>query len=155
TREAALDDEVNRTLDEASKLIETSKWPDALAAVERAEKLLVAAGRPELPARLLELQKDLSCAERLESIRYKPKTEEFFSGHEPDAAYAEAFAHEGIDVATLSVSEAAKLIQARSIRRELARALDSWSLMRKVTGTQGPPDWKQLTEIAATADPDP
>src|SRR5262249_7974861 len=98
TREAALDGEVNRTLDEASKLIEASKWPDALAEVERAEKLLRAAGRVEPPPRLHELQKDLTCAQRLEQIHSNPKTEEFWQGQEPDAAYAQTFAQEGIDV---------------------------------------------------------
>src|SRR5262249_34766492 len=151
TREAALDDEVNRTLDEAVSLLEASKWPDALSAVQRAEKLLVAAGRAEFPARLKELQKDLACAQRLEEIYSKPKTEEFFFGQEPDAAYAETFANEGIDVTALSVSEAARLIHNRSIRRELARAMDSWSFVRQGQS----PDWKQLSEIAEAADPDP
>src|SRR5262249_34675225 len=76
---------------------------------------------------------------------------EFFFGQEPDAAYAETFANEGIDVTALSVSEAARLIHNRSIRRELARAMDSWSFVRQGQS----PDWKQLSEIAEAADPDP
>jgi serine/threonine protein kinase/Flp pilus assembly protein TadD len=156
-REAALDDEVNRSLDEAGNLIQASRWPDGLGAVQRAQKLLLAAGRQELPARLLELQKDLAWAQRLEDIQSQPTKVQFPWGHdqELDAAYADAFALHGIDVAALSISEAAKLIQARSIRRELSRALDFWSSVRQRCGSQRSPDWKQLTEIAEATDPDP
>src|SRR5262249_36068793 len=49
-REEALDQTVERTLDQTGPLIEQGKWSDALAEVERADKLLAAAGRPERPA---------------------------------------------------------------------------------------------------------
>jgi serine/threonine protein kinase/predicted Zn-dependent protease len=71
-RDAALDEQVGRTLDGAGALSEEGKWPEALAEVERADKLLSAAGRVERPLRLLELRKDLSFAERLEEIYRGP-----------------------------------------------------------------------------------
>jgi tetratricopeptide (TPR) repeat protein/serine/threonine protein kinase len=154
-REAALDDQVRQTLDEAETVLAQGKWSQATATVERADKLLAAAGRPELPPRLLALQKDLAFAQRLEDIYSNPKTEEFVWGLEPDAAYARAFADAGMDVTALSVVEAAERIRARSIRRELARALDFWSYMRQRAGNARPPDWKRLVEIAEAADPDP
>jgi serine/threonine-protein kinase len=155
-RDAALDDEVNRALDEAVKLIEDCKWPLAQAAVERVEKLLTAAARQQLPPRLAELQNDLALAQRLEDIYSQPKTEDFLWGPEPDAAYAAAFTNAGIDVANLSALEAAEHIRARSIRRELVRALDLWSLMRRRVEYHGggARDWKRLLEIAAGADAD-
>src|SRR5262249_5381952 len=58
TREAALDYQVDLALDEASELIKDDKWPEAQTAVQRAEKLLIAAGRTELPQRLLDLRED-------------------------------------------------------------------------------------------------
>src|SRR5262249_34589833 len=39
-------------------------------------------------------------------------------------------------------------------RLELARALDCWSAVRRRAGKRGPPDWKQLLEVARVADPD-
>src|SRR5262249_42935655 len=144
-------------LDEAERLIDSAKWLEAAAAVERAQKLLTAAGRQDAPARLAELQKDLALAQRLEDIYSQPKTEDFVWGREADAAYAEVFAHAGIDLANWSAAEAAERIKARSVRRELVRALDLWSFMRHrcelQTQAGGPatrrPTWKQLTEIAA------
>jgi serine/threonine protein kinase/Flp pilus assembly protein TadD len=159
-REAAVDREVSRILHEADTLVQSAKWPEAVAAVERAQKLLTAAGRREMPVRLTELQSDLAFAQRLEDVYRQPKTEDFLWGHEPDTAYAEAFAGAGIDLANLSAAEAVERIQSRSIRRELVRALDLWSLMRyhsEITGgaTKSRPDWKQLTQIAAAVDADP
>src|SRR5262249_9393599 len=81
-RETALDSEVHRARDEASKLIEDSKWPEALTALERAEKLLAAAGRNELPQSLQELRKDLDMALVLEEIYNRPKKYELWEGKE-------------------------------------------------------------------------
>jgi serine/threonine protein kinase/tetratricopeptide (TPR) repeat protein len=154
-RNAALDYEVRRTLDEAAAQLEGAKWPEALATVQRAEKLLAAGGHQEVPQRLRDLQKDLALAQRLENIYSRPRKEEFYVGYELDDAYAEAFADAGIDVAALPVLEAAERIRARGIWRELARALDVWAGMRQRAGSQKAPDWKRLLEIAEAADPDP
>jgi tetratricopeptide (TPR) repeat protein len=154
-RDAALDAEVSRTLDEAERLAKEEKWPEALAAAGRAAKLLAAAGRQERPERLLQLQQDSAMALRLEEIFSHPKGEEYGNRLEGDAEYARAFRDYGIDLAVLPAAEAAERIKARSIRLELARSLDIWSGMRKSTGNPGPPDWKQLLEVAKTADPDP
>jgi tetratricopeptide (TPR) repeat protein len=154
-RDIALDEQVGRDLDEATARIENGKWPEALTAVDQAEKLLTAANHRKFPPRLLELQKDLTLAQHLEDIYAQPKTEEFYLGNEPDKAYTEAFAKAGIDVAVLSVAEAVERMHGRSIRRELARALDFWSYMRQRTGNQRAPDWKELVEIAEAIDPDP
>jgi tetratricopeptide (TPR) repeat protein/serine/threonine protein kinase len=158
-RDAALKLTVDSALDEAEAFARGAKIPEASAAVGRAEKLLKAAGRQEFPLRLVELQNDLGFAEHLEDINSNPKTEEFVWGHEPDAAYARAFANAGIDVTAMPVIEAAHRIRARSIGRELVRALEIWSLMRHRSethggGTKSGPDWKQLLGIAAAADVD-
>jgi tetratricopeptide (TPR) repeat protein len=185
-QEEALDKIVERTLDEARDLIESGKWPEALTAVERVDNLLRVAGRAERPSRLFDLSKDLAVAEQLEAIYLRPTgnvndrgivfagqrtthtsgilayfaDEEFLWGHKPDAEYAETFANTRINPAVLSAAEAAERIRARSICRELVRALDLWSFMRHRSETHGgptqdQPDWKRLVDIAMAADPDP
>jgi tetratricopeptide (TPR) repeat protein len=153
-RDAALDRQVNSILDEAGSLIEQAQWPDALAGVERAEKLLDSAGHTERPPRLAELRGELAMARRLEDIYSQPKRAEYFTGQEQDAEYARAFRDCDIDLTKLSVEEAAQRIQARGIRLELTRALDFWSAMRRRAGTRGSPDWQHLLEVAKAADPD-
>ena len=153
-REAALDSEVNHILEEAGAVIGASKWDDASAAVERAKKLLTAAGRREFPSQLQELNHDVTMAVRLEEICSHPKREDFSNRQEQDAEYAQAFQDYGIDLVVLSPADAAERIRARSIRIELAQALDIWSGVRRKAGTKGEPNWKHLLEVAKAADPD-
>ena len=182
-REAALDGEAKRAVSEARSLIADGRWPEALAVIERTEAVLATAGRQHalVPQGLRELDMDLAMARRLEEIHSqpgrqdlarekrtdgsgawrlaehgsRPMTEEIFSGQELAAAYARAFQGYGIDMAVLPVEEAAERIRGRSIRLELARALDFWSSMRRRSDNTGPPDWKELLAIAKLADPNP
>jgi serine/threonine protein kinase/lipoprotein NlpI len=135
-QEAALDAEATRALDEAVALIEASKWQAALAPVQRAHKLLVAAGRTQLPPRLQELQRDLTMLERLENILEAAKKKKS-QHHTPEEVvlvndeFTRAFRDFGIDVPALTALEAAGRIRARTPRLELAWALDYWSTKRK------------------------
>jgi tetratricopeptide (TPR) repeat protein len=151
-REEALDNEVSRTADEAEALVEEGKWPEAAAAVERGEKLLAAAGRTERPERLRELREDLAMTRRLEEVYSRPRVAEDFLGPALDDEYARAFREYGIDVAALPVEEVAERIRSRSIRLELARALDFWSRARRAGGAAG---WQSLLDLAKAVDPDP
>jgi tetratricopeptide (TPR) repeat protein len=183
-REAALDQAVAQTLEATGPLMEKEKWPEALAAVERADQLLAAAGRTERPSRLLELRKDLAMAERLEGIDAQPKkyleagaidsidheTKKTFPTYAPwavemlleerkvDAAFARAFREFGIDVDALAPAEAAARIARSSIHAVLIKALDEWGPRRReeasLRGATNP-DWTKLIEIARLADPDP
>jgi tetratricopeptide (TPR) repeat protein len=152
--EAVLDGEVGRELDEAVERNGQSHWPEAEAAVWRVERLLHAAGRPGPPPRLRELQRDVAMARRLEDIYGQSGSPGLSTAKEQDAAYARAFADYGIDLTGLPVADVARRIQGRSIRADLARALDFWSFRRRRLGTVGAPDWKQLLEVAKAADPD-
>ena len=67
-REETLDREVERLLDGSGPLIEQGKWPEALAEVERADKLLELAGRTVRPPRMLDLRQELTMANHLEEI---------------------------------------------------------------------------------------
>jgi serine/threonine protein kinase/Flp pilus assembly protein TadD len=154
-QEGMLTGEVDRSSKEAVWLIEQGKWPEALTALEPAEKLLTAAGRSELPPQIAALRKDLAMAQHLEDLYTRVAVEESYSELDQDADYAKAFQTYGIDVASLSVEEAAARIRDRSIRRDLAWALDFWWILRRRQEVTGVPDWRQLLEIAKAADPDP
>jgi serine/threonine protein kinase len=183
-REKALDQVVERNLGETDPLIEEGRWPEALALLQRMEQLLDAAGRTERPARLLELNKAVAIARRLEGIYQGPRRdvrprplplgpdgyetaapqdaydEAFFWGRRQDADFAEVFRDLGIDIEALSVDEAAANIRRQSIRTALVRALDGWATFRKRSRgelrSQGETDslWKKLIEIARQADGD-
>jgi tetratricopeptide (TPR) repeat protein len=179
-REAALDAEVSRALDDAGKLTEKEKWPEALAAVERADKLLAVAGRAERPWRLRALEKDLCMARRLQDVYRSPPPdltaelvltgaeagrrgpeprqdsaeEEFFWGREQDARFAQAFQDFGVDADGLEPAEAAVRIGRTSIRAALVKALDEWAMLRRRARGDRGPSWKKLVEIARQADPD-
>jgi tetratricopeptide (TPR) repeat protein len=182
-QEQILDREVLRILAEAGDQIEEEKWPEALAAVERADKLLAAAGRKERPARLLQLRKELSLAELLEGIGQQPlqkleanlmsssgdgtaQTFPKLPAHmeqaaleerEAEAAFARAFREFGIDVDVLTPAEAAARIARSSIRAALVKALDEWAPLRRRGSYLGPSTARstKLIEIARLADPDP
>jgi tetratricopeptide (TPR) repeat protein len=178
-REAALDQTVESTLSETGPLIDQEKWPEALAVVERADKLLDAAGRTERPQRLVQLQRELTMAQRLEDIytgatlHHKPMaiiavgsgTEhklqaepdsfegEFFWGRAQDGEFAQAFRDFGIDLEALPSAEAAQ-IGRRSIGTALIKALDQWAPLRRRARGAHDHSWKKLLEVAGQADPD-
>jgi tetratricopeptide (TPR) repeat protein len=179
-REKALDQAVDTTLDETRPLMEQEKWFEALAVVERADKLLAAAGRADRPPRLLELRRDLSVAQRLEDIHHgtesvstpepallgkggsdgglklsrPPAPEAFFWGREQDPRFAKEFRDFGIDVDALEPAAAAARVVRTSIRRALVQALDNWAVARRRSKGDTDPIWKKLVEIARQADPD-
>jgi serine/threonine-protein kinase len=154
-RDAALRIAVQGDLDQVETLLKDGKWPEASAAMGRAVDLLKSARQPQRPERLELLQQDIAMARRLEEIYGQPRDLLFFSGREQDGNYAEAFRDYGIDPAALTVAEAAERIRGRCVRLELARALDFWSSMRRRAGNKASPDWRQLLQIARSADPDP
>jgi tetratricopeptide (TPR) repeat protein len=179
-REAALESEVTRALNEAGPLMEQGKWPEALAAVERAGKLLASTGHTERPPRLVALQKELTMAQRLDDIYRGPERdfkaevailglagsdhgpepqqvsaeEEFFSGRGQDARFAKAFQEFGIDIEAHEPAEAAARIARTNIHQALLRGLDDWAAMRQRARGDTDPLWKKLVEIARQADSD-
>jgi serine/threonine protein kinase/tetratricopeptide (TPR) repeat protein len=176
-REEALDREVGQILDEAVGLAGQGKWPEALAAVERADKLLTAAGRERRPERLGGLQKELSFARRLDEIFRDPKlglnralgtpdgprrrtklglfsAEEIHRAREQDVLLAREFREFGIDVDSLEPAEAAARIGRTSIRPDLVRALDGWTVLRQRARDGTDPGWTKPLEVARRVDSD-
>jgi serine/threonine protein kinase/tetratricopeptide (TPR) repeat protein len=173
-RRATTEWEVIRALGEATKLQEQLKWPEALEVARRAEGFLAAGAGDALRRRVEELLKDLRMVLDLEEIshpRASRGTEGPYDNRWADASYAEAFRRYGIDVDVLEPAEAARRIRSRSIRLDLAAALDSWADRRQGHLTKGKvwdgwPDqrdhdpeasdssWKRLIAVARAADPD-
>jgi tetratricopeptide (TPR) repeat protein len=178
-REAALDSEVNRLLEEAGPLINQEKWPEALFVVQRADKLLESAGRVDRPGRLVELLKDLTMAKLLEEISREPKRrlktdaavigalegdpnfkaqeafaeEEFFWGRGQDPRFAQAFRDYGIDIEALEPAEAAARIRRTHVPEALIQALDEWAAILGFAGSDDKKSgWRKRTETARQAD---
>jgi serine/threonine protein kinase/Flp pilus assembly protein TadD len=174
-RLAVTEREVIRALGEATSLQSQSKWPEALEAAKRAEGFLAAGASESLCRRVAELGKDLEMVLRLDEIWLpspRSGSEGAHDDRKADALYAEAFRNYGIDVDALDPAEASRRIRGRTIRLELAVALDCWA-DRRQQGLQtrdvvrdGWPDdrvpmpassaasWKRLIAVARAADPD-
>jgi tetratricopeptide (TPR) repeat protein len=134
------------------------KWPEALLAARRAEPLLSAGLVGEgLRRRVEERLTDLKMVDRLEQIRLQKaaaKKGGVFDYAQADPTYAQAFADYGIDVLALGTEEAARRIQARGIRIELAAALDDWANVCRETRAPADTTWKELLRLARAADSD-
>jgi serine/threonine-protein kinase len=149
----------NDALEEAMRLRGQTKWPESLAAVRRAEELLVSSGgNADLLQRVREARVDLEMLECLADIRMR-KTDlrdVRFDIARSDFAYAAAFQEYGMDVEALPPLEVAARIRARAIQAELVAALDDWASVRRTTRTGGEAaDWQRLVEVAQAADTDP
>src|SRR5262249_37863038 len=153
-----------------------SKWPEALEAARRADGFLAGGAGESLRGRVREMVKDLEMVLRLEEIwllRARRGAVAVDDAPWGDASYSRAFREYGIDVDALEPAEAARRIRARSIRLELAVALDSWADRRQeslATGRgliwDGWPDQpdharaasdascRRLIAVARAADPD-
>jgi tetratricopeptide (TPR) repeat protein len=133
------------------------QWQQARAALERARSLAASSTSGSgLQQRATELGKDLEMAMRLESIQLQPSdTPDLnLTAAQSDRDFAAAFRDYGIDVETLTPEEAAERIRARSIRVEIATALEEWALIRKWRLKTEESSWKRLLAIAREADPD-
>jgi hypothetical protein len=156
-RRAAAEGEALLSLAEAEDYLQQARWPEARSAARRAEGLLTGGGgRPELRRRVSALLDDLAMVERLEEIRLQQSQvkDNSFDISGADAAYAQAFRDYGLDVEASGLA-AGQWIGSRSIRVELAAALDDWALARRKGKGQADDSWKHLLAIARAADLDP
>jgi serine/threonine protein kinase/Flp pilus assembly protein TadD len=157
-RRAKTDSAVQTALDEAQRFQRDAKWSEAGAAAKRAEALLSSGGgSEELHHRVRELLADLCMVARLEEVRILGTgvKDGHFDSEREDREYAAAFRDYGIDVEVLEFHEAAKRIRARTIRLELAAALDGWAQKRRWAPHTDRKSWHDLLAVAKAADPDP
>jgi serine/threonine protein kinase/Flp pilus assembly protein TadD len=139
-----------------------AKWPEALAAVKRAEVLLESRRASDLLRRRAhDLHRDLDMAAELEEIRLRTTGVRGGGGHSSagfdldhdHAAYLKAFLTCGIDLEALDPAQVGELVRAQAIRQELVTALDHWA--RLLTESEATKETgKRLLRIARLADTD-
>jgi serine/threonine protein kinase/Tfp pilus assembly protein PilF len=153
----AIEEQAINALDEATALQDRAKWAEALEAAKRAEGFLAAEGSQELHARVRQVRKDLEMLLHLDEIRLPRPVrgvERTYDVAGADASFAQAFREYGIDLESLEPGEAAERIRSRSIRLELAVALDAWAELRRRRLKGDDTSWKRFLAVARAADPD-
>jgi serine/threonine protein kinase/tetratricopeptide (TPR) repeat protein len=156
-RLAMTEREVTRALDEAAIYQAQVKWPEALEASKRAEGILAAGGGSELHRRVREVRNDVEMVLRLEELWMPHWGRTWGDRYDRRLAvgYATAFREYGIDVGALEPSEAAGRIRARTIRLELALALDAWACVQlRMASPTADATARRLLAVASAADPD-
>jgi serine/threonine protein kinase/Flp pilus assembly protein TadD len=155
-------------LDEATRLIDQQKWPEAAAAIQRAEDVLSESSSEEPVAlQAKNLQRDIAMVLKSQEIRNRKFTSsqrvsvasdenpnQFVGTTAPEKSrlYLQWFKEYGIDVASLPVDEAVKRIRTTTIALELALDLDACATILRHTRD---PLWTKCSEIARQIDPDP
>jgi tetratricopeptide (TPR) repeat protein/serine/threonine protein kinase len=148
---AAAEQQVREDLVEATRLLPTAGWPAAEPFVRRAQTAVAGVAiDPGLARQVEELDQDLEMARRLEEAWVHPRKGDN-DRKRMHAAYAAAFAWYGLDVDRLDPGEAAARMRARSIRPQLAAALDQWAFIRKSLKLPGV---SRLLAASRAADPD-
>jgi tetratricopeptide (TPR) repeat protein/tRNA A-37 threonylcarbamoyl transferase component Bud32 len=156
-RQARLNGQVEAILEDVVRLEQAQKWPEALAAVERAEAVASSEVGDALLRRLDEARRDLKFIAKLDNIRVERSA--FVQGKFDHAGavwhYAEAFRAYGVDVEALPAEETAAQLQGKpALAVAIAAALDDWVDARRKLGEEEP-SWKPLVAAARRLDPDP
>jgi serine/threonine protein kinase/Flp pilus assembly protein TadD len=141
-------------LEEASRLGQEERWPEALSATKRAREVLAGVGAdPDLWQAVRDLGKDLEMGRKLQEARLlgTEVKEGYFDDEARKAAIADAFGWYGLDVTSLEPLDAAVRIKSRPIQAQLVAALDEWAFLDRKKGK----NWKHLVAICRIADPDP
>jgi tetratricopeptide (TPR) repeat protein len=154
-KRAAAQREVELALDEAIRLQDKENWSDALSAARRAEGLLAGGMVNDgLQRRVRERRADLEMAKQLEAAPLAGTKEGNLDPAVSYLAYEKAFREYGIDVAMLDPLKAAERLQEKSIRLELATALDLWACDCMRLRKKEKPTHKELLAIARALEPD-
>jgi serine/threonine protein kinase/Flp pilus assembly protein TadD len=142
-------------IDRAELLQEQGHWPEARAALGRAEERLSEDGPEPLRQRVQRMQDDLDWVmdvdlARLHTAEATTRLGVNLSG--ADRAYREAFTKRRLDVEKGDAEEAAQRIQALAIREALVQALDHWAFVKHLLH---PGDGEALLRVARRIDDDP
>jgi tetratricopeptide (TPR) repeat protein len=157
-RQKRIGAQVESILAEVDRLQREQKWPEALAAAQRANALATSSeADADTTARVREQLKDLEFIDRLEEIRMQTDTRE---GQErdyagADRAYAKAFRDYGVDIDELTVETSIDRLKTRpKVVVALAAALDEWFQSRWKSRKETA-DWQRLVAVARDIDPEP
>ena len=157
-RQARLTGQVALILEDVDGLEREQKWPEALAAADRAEAALAGGEADDaVRRRVAEARRDLSFVARLDRIRQERAAtiEGKFNNAGAARDYATAFHEYGADVESLPSDEAVAQLRAKpALAAPVAAALDDWVEARRALGEDAP-RWKALVAVACAIDLDP
>jgi tetratricopeptide (TPR) repeat protein len=158
-RQARAVGQVDLILADVERLQREQRWPEALAAAERAAAAL-AAGEvdPATRDKVRAAVANLDMVRQLEEVRLlgSELTADRRFAHDDDVAgrYAAAFRDYGVDVEALPAEEAAAWLRERpAVAVPLAQALDDWANHRRRAKDED--QARRLWALAAAVDPDP
>jgi tetratricopeptide (TPR) repeat protein len=157
-REQRLTGQVELILEDEDRLEREQRWPEALAAVGRAEAALAGGEAGEaIRRRVADARRDLAFVAELDRIRQESAAfaEGRFNLAGAARAYAAAFREYGVDVESLPTEEAVARLRGKpALAAPIAAALDNWVDARRELG-EDVPSWKPLIAVARGLDPDP
>ncbi|MBI1916590.1 MAG: tetratricopeptide repeat protein [Planctomycetes bacterium] len=154
-RQALVAGQVDLFLADVERLEREQKWPEALAAANRAEAAL-AGGEADLATmeKVRTVLADLELVRRLEEIRLLEGEPTREMRYDSNRRYAAVFREYGVDFEALSDEEAAARLRARpAVVIALAQALDVWAVRRGERNDEE--QARRLWSLAVTIDPDP
>jgi hypothetical protein len=154
-RKQRLTDQVELILQDVDRLEQEQKWPEALAAIERAEAALTSGGVDDaIRRRLSQVQRELAFVARLERVRQDLSS--MSEGKTNVGAvrdFPPAFRDYGVDVEALPAEEAvARLRGNPALEVHVAATLDTWAEVLRSRG-EAAPKWKLLVAVARGLDP--
>jgi tetratricopeptide (TPR) repeat protein/serine/threonine protein kinase len=156
-REQRLTAQIELILEEVERLEREQKWPEALAAVKRAEATLAGGDAGDaVRQRVGDALRDLAFVARLEQIRqdHAATVEGDSNSRGAVRDFARAFREYGVDVEALPADQVSARLQAKpALAVPLALALDDWAIARSDLGAE--PSWKPLVAVARALDHDP
>jgi serine/threonine-protein kinase len=130
--------DVDAALAEAAGHRDAGRWPEARAALERADGRLAGLGGlapAALHNRVRQARSDAELVAELEEIRLRQMEllQEYgiFNLSAADARYEDVLRRYGLDLTELDEQEAASRVSFSFIRQELVAALDNWILTKK------------------------
>jgi eukaryotic-like serine/threonine-protein kinase len=150
---AATDRAAEQDLREMVARLQTSSWPEARSALERARGRLGDRESTDLRRLLNQGDRNLVLAARLEEIRLTAVQFIVFGfvSASPDEQYKDAFRGAGLGQTDEDPEVVAARIRTSDIRNALVAALDNWSSCNQ----ENPERNKWILEVARRADPDP
>jgi serine/threonine-protein kinase len=158
-REQRLAGQVELILHDVDRLEQDQKWPEALAAGERAQAVLASGeAASALRRRVADVRRDLAFVARLDRIRQDRGSSAEGKGFDNRRAardYLAAFREYGVDAERLPAETAVAALHARpALAALLAAALDDWVAVGRALD-EGEQSWAPLVVVARGIDPDP
>jgi tetratricopeptide (TPR) repeat protein len=156
-RRAVAEEKAALAFEESLALQQQDQWFEALSAIRRAEALLDDDGSEEAKERVHRRRRDLELVAALDKVQLDSSAalrDGAFDIAPRDRAYLRTFRDCGIDPTTAKLDEAIDFLQASSVCRDLAAALDDWAVVRRNTRPPDDTTWRDLLRIARAADPD-